>query len=131
MRQLLECMPSDLLGGRTDPDALLLSTVRRLAETVAGDPMTWRPILLAPEGTPAAVRRRIERDRELVRQRIEGLLTAGLALRGASGVDTEIASHAAIAAAEHFGRMLVAQPPQIDIERLIAAIRSLLATLSR
>jgi AcrR family transcriptional regulator len=131
MAQLLEAMPDDLLGAAaaTEPDSLILATVRRLAETVAGDPMTWRPILLAPEGTPKAVRERIERDRELVRRRIEGLLAAGLALRGVTGVDTEIASHAAIAAAEHFGRMLVAEPPGVEVDRLLSAIESLLAAL--
>src|SRR5436305_6496999 len=41
MKQLLECMPSDLLSAGADPDALLLSTVRRMTETVAGDPLTW------------------------------------------------------------------------------------------
>jgi AcrR family transcriptional regulator len=128
MAQLLDAMPADL-GAGGDPDALLVGTARRLAETVAGDPMTWRPILLAPEGTPRPVRERIERDREVVRARIEALLAAGLALRGTTGVDTEIASHAAIAAAEHFGRMLVADPPGIDIDRLVAAIGSLLAAL--
>jgi AcrR family transcriptional regulator len=129
MKQLLECMPSDLLSAGSDPDTVLLGTVRRMAETVAGDPLTWRPILLPPEGTPEPVRRRIARDREVVRERIEGLITAGLALRGVTGVDTEITSHALIATAEHFGRMLVDDPPGVDIDRLVDAVRSLLATL--
>jgi AcrR family transcriptional regulator len=129
MNQLLACMPSNLLSAAADPDALVLSTVRRMAETVAGDPLTWRAILLAPEGTPAPVRRRIERDRELVRQRIDALLATGLALRGITKIDTEIASHAAVATAEYFGRMLVADPPTIEIDRLVAAVSSLLAAL--
>jgi hypothetical protein len=75
------------------------------------------------------VRRRIARDREVVRERIEGLITAGLALRGVSDVDTEITSHALIATAEHFGQMLVDDPPAVDIDRLVEAVRSLLAAL--
>lgn len=129
MKQLLECMPSDLLSAGQDPDALLLSTARRMAETVAGDPLTWRPILLPAEGTPEAVRLRIAHDREIVRERIEGLLAAGLALRGVTGVDLLVTSHAAIAVAEHFGRMLVADPPAIEIDRLVAAIGAFLTAL--
>jgi AcrR family transcriptional regulator len=130
MNQLLACMPSNMLSSGSDPDALLITTVRRMAETVAADPLTWRPILLAPEGTPAAVRARIARDREVVRERIEGLLAAGLALRGVTGVDTVVASHAAVATAEHFGRMLVADPPGIEIDRLVDAVGSLLRALA-
>jgi AcrR family transcriptional regulator len=129
LNQLLACMPPNLLSAGSEPDALLLSTVRRMAETVAGDPLTWRPILLAPEGTPAAVRQRVERDREVVRERIEGLLAAGLALRKVTGVDTEMASHAAVATAEYFGRMLVADPPRVEIDRLVDAVGSLLRAL--
>jgi AcrR family transcriptional regulator len=129
MAQLLECMPADLLSAGADPDDVLLSTIRRMAETVADDPLTWRPILLPLESTPAAVRKRIEHDREIVRHRIEGLIAAGLALRGIGGVDAEVLSHAAVATAEHFGRMLLADPPAIEIERLVDAVGSLLGAL--
>jgi AcrR family transcriptional regulator len=128
LAQLMEALPPEL--GSADPDSLVLATVRRLAEAVAADPMTWRPILLAPEGTPEPVRVRIARDRELVRARIAALLELLAADRGPA-VDTEIASHAVIGVAEYFGRMIVEDPAALDIDRLLAATGTLLAALRR
>jgi AcrR family transcriptional regulator len=127
LEQLLTALPADLANG--DPAALIVATARRLAESVVGDPSTWRPILLAPEGTPQAVRERIARDRELVRTRIMSLLDTIVAQRTAPPIDTEIASHAVIGVAEYFGRLLVDQPAAVDAERLVTAIDGLLAVV--
>lgn len=127
LSQLLAALP--LQADLDDPDALLTATVRRLIDSVAGDPLTWRPILLAPEGTPAAVRERIARDREMVRARIEALAAAWLHRRGGPGVDPGIAAHALIAIAEHFGRMIVEDPERFEADRLLATVKGLLEAL--
>jgi AcrR family transcriptional regulator len=129
LNQLFGALPTDL--GLEDPDAYLIAAVRHLIEIVSDDPHTWRPILLSGEGTPLVVRERIARDRDVVRGRIEWLLDAGLRLRGAPEVYTEMASHALIAVAEYFGRMLIERPDQFDPERLVAGIEGLLAQLRR
>ena len=129
LAQLLSALPLDPDLG--DPDAFLTATVRRLIETVGGDPLTWRPILLAPDGTPPAVRERIARDREVVRARIEALVAAGLRLRGGPDVDPGIAAHALVAIAEHFGRMIVEDPVRFEADRLLATVEGLLAALGR
>jgi AcrR family transcriptional regulator len=129
LKQLLEALPTDL--GLDDPDAYLVAAVRRLVEIVAQDPLTWQPILLSTEGTPPAVRERIVRDREVVRARIEFLLEAGLRLRGGPEIDTELASHALIAIAEYFGRMLIEQPDQFDQDRLVGGVQRLLDSFRR
>ena len=127
--QLVAVVPLDL--GAEDPDAFLVQTAARLVETVRGDPLTWRPILLAPEGTPAPVRRRIDRDREVVRRRIETLLAAGLAARGGPEIDVEMASHALVGMAEYFGRLIVEQPETFAADRLVAMIDTLVRSLAR
>ncbi len=127
LEQLLTALPVDLMRG--DPSAAIVATVRRLAESVAGDPSTWRPILLAPEGTPQAVRERIARDREVVRIRIKALLEAVVPPGRAALIDTEIASHAVIGMAEYFGRLLVDEPAAVEVERLVAAVEGVLAGL--
>jgi AcrR family transcriptional regulator len=127
LNQLFGALPTDL--GLEDPDAYLIAAVRHLIEIVLDDPHTWRPILLSGEGTPLVVRERIARDRDVVRGRVEWLLDAGLRLRGGPEVDTEMASHALIAVAEYFGRMLIERPDQFDPERLVAGIERLLAQL--
>jgi hypothetical protein len=106
-----------------------MAAVRRLIETVAGDPLTWRPILLAPDGTPPAVRERIARDRDVVRERLQALLAPTLAQRPAAGIDPGIAAHALLAIAEHFGRMIVDDPEHFDADPLLMTVETLLAAL--
>lgn len=127
LQQLADVLPSDL--GAQDPDAFVVATVRRMIAIVTGDPLTWRPILLAPDGTPQAVRERIERDREVLRQRIALLLEAGLALRGGPELDGEVMSHALMAILEHFARLLVVDPERFDADRLAATVSAVLAAL--
>ncbi|HWF55499.1 MAG TPA: TetR/AcrR family transcriptional regulator [Solirubrobacteraceae bacterium] len=122
--QLAAALPTDLDGG--DPGATLILAVRRLAEAVRADPTTWRPVLLAPDTMPAAVRDRIASDREVVRQRLRTLLEAGARQLRVDDLDAEIAAHAAIGVAEYFGRLIVEDPEGFDTERLVRAVGSLL-----
>ena len=55
----------------------IIGAVRSMVEVVASDPDTWYPILLPPDGTPAVVRERIDRDRERVRAAVRGAAVLG------------------------------------------------------
>jgi AcrR family transcriptional regulator len=128
LTQLLSAFPEDV--DTAAPAVLVSATVRAMVETVRADPLTWRPILLAPEGTPDAVRERVDRDRDLVRKRIQALLDVAAALRpGLARLDTEIAAHALVAVAEYFGRQIVAAPEEFDGERLARAVEALAVAL--
>lgn len=113
----------------SDPDRLVAETARRLIEAVRSDPMTWKPILLAPSGMPEQVRSRIDRDRENFLTQVTGLLEIGLLLRGGPVVDAEVAAHAILAVLEHFGRILLLEPDRFETERLVGTITGLLAAL--
>ena len=110
----------------TEPDEFLVNAAVRMIDAITDDPHTWRPILLAPNGTPEMVRARIDRDRERVRRQIGHLLEVGLALRGGPKLDVEVVSHAVVAVLEHFGRLLLEDPRRFETDRLVAAIRGLL-----
>lgn len=113
-----------------DLDGYLARTITDLLAMVAGDPLTWRPILLAHRGTPVAVRERIDRDRDVVRARIAALIDLAFAGRaGAAGVDTGIVAHALLAVAEHFGRMALETPEAVDPARLTSTVSALLAAV--
>ena len=71
LTQLAEVFPDELPDG--EPDAFLLATVRALIGRVLADPDTWRPILVAGDGTPAVVRDRIDGDRDRIRAQIADL----------------------------------------------------------
>ena len=112
-----------------DPDAFLLDALRAWIDRVSNDQLTWRPILLAPHGTPEAVRARIDADRERIRGQLAGLLEIGIALRGGPPVDVEIASHALIGVLEHFGRLLLEDPDRFEPDRLVSFAAGALALL--
>ena len=128
LAQLQEAM-SDDASLLTSPDEFLVNAAVRMIDAITDDPHTWRPILLAPSGTPEMVRERIERDRERVRQQIGQLLEVGLALRGGPKLDVEVVAHALVAVLEHFGRLLLEDPKRFETDRLVAAIRGLLSAL--
>jgi AcrR family transcriptional regulator len=125
----LEEAVSDDASMLTAPDEFLVDAAVRMIDAIMSDPHTWRPILLAPSGTPEAVRARIERDREQVRRQIGRLLEVGLAVRGGPKLDVEVMSHALVAVLEHFGRLLLEHPRRFETERLVAAIRGLLTAI--
>ena len=130
LAQLEEAM-SDDASLLTSPDEFLVNAAIRMIDAITDDPHTWRPILLAPSGTPEMVRERIERDRERVRQQIGQLLEVGLALRGGAKLDVEVVAHALVAVLEHFGRLLLEDPKRFEADRLVAAIRGLLSSIGR
>ena len=128
LAQLEEAMSGDA-SMLNAPDEFLVNAAVRMIDAITDDPHTWRPILLAPNGTPEMVRERIERDRERVRQQIRQLLDVGLALRGGPKLDVEVVTHALVAVLEHFGRLLLEDPKRFETDRLIAAIRGMLSAL--
>ena len=128
LSQLEEAM-SDDTSLLTSPDEFLVNAAVRMIDAITDDPHTWRPILLAPSGTPEMVRERIERDREQVRRQIGQLLEVGLAIRGGPTLDVEVVAHALVAVLEHFGRLLLEDPHRFETDRLVAAIRGMLSAL--
>jgi AcrR family transcriptional regulator len=108
-------------------DAYLKRTIRDMAAVVAGDPMTWRPIFLAYEGTPATVRARIDAARDVVRGRIEEVAEGAIAaIGGASEIDAGVISHSLVAIGEYFGRRILEAPETIDIDRIANTVSALL-----
>lgn len=127
LTQLAAALPLD--PDLSDPDRLVVETVRRMIEAVRADPLTWQPILLAPSGMPEQVRSRIDGDRENFLIQVAGLLEIGLAVRGGPVLDAEVVAHAILAILEHFGRILLLEPDRFETERLVGTITGLLAAL--
>lgn len=101
-------------------------TVTGLVEMVTGDPRTWTPILAGGADTPAVVRGRIERDRELVRTTMKSLIEPVLAgRRGSDEIDSDVVSHTLIAIGEYYGRMLLEDPDSVDAAALSRTLGAL------
>ena len=115
--------PADLAGHLT-------RTVRELVAMLQEDPQLWRPIFLTHGGTPAAVLERVDRDREVVRARIQETLEPALAARGdTTTLDPGIVSHALVGMGEHFARLLLERPGDVDVDALAATVGGLLAAV--
>ena len=121
MQQLTARIAPPQLGG--DLRAYLHDVVVALVTMVAEDGRTWKPIFHASLDTPALARERIDRDRELIRQRFVLLLSLGVA--SDTGADLPLLSHALVAIGEYFARMILDDPASIDADRLAATITAL------
>jgi len=113
----------------SNPTEFVSVSVRHLAAVLRDDPEMWRPILLAPEGMPDAVRMRIEADKDRIRMLFAAWISAVQAQRAGPVLDAEVLAHAILAIVEHFGRVLLIDPGKFDDERLVDAARGLLSAL--
>jgi AcrR family transcriptional regulator len=103
-------------------------TVRDLVAMITDDPLTWRLIFLASAGTPVAVRERVDRDREVVRERLRTVVELAIAAGGAAGVlDPEVVSHLLVALGEYFGRLIMERPDAVDPDRIATTLSAMLA----
>ncbi|MFF7446503.1 MULTISPECIES: TetR family transcriptional regulator [unclassified Streptomyces] len=124
--RLLETVPD--VGDLCDPAAFGSEAVRRMAGMLHEDPDTWRLILLPPGNMPAAVRDRIEADRERFRLLVERWISLLLA-DGDTGLDPRVLAHALVACAEHFGRIALTDPGRFDVPQLTGQLRLILGAL--
>jgi len=128
LKQLARALPG--APGDQDPGEFVVALVRSMVDVVGGDPDTWHPILLPPDGTPRVVRERIDRDREEVRRQLAALVAWALARRGGpGGVDLELASHSLIVVVEQWGRLILRDPEQFSADRIAGFVERLVRGL--
>lgn len=113
--QLVAFMPSEL---GDDPREGLMSTLRAYLQAVESDPVTWRLVLVPPEGAPALLRERIAAGRAAVVEQ--------LAAAAASSPDPELTARALSAAADEAARLLLSDPRRYPPERILSHARWLL-----
>jgi AcrR family transcriptional regulator len=129
LAQLAEVMPAE---PSIDPDELIVTGFDAFLGSVAASPTSWRLILMPAEGTPAAVRDRVESNRRRIAARLEELLTWGIQARGGpKGLDVEIAAQGLIATAEQMARLVLTDPKRFTPERISEFVRTLLAAVER
>ncbi len=130
LRVLDSVVPADPAGRH--PDEVLVESIGAFLAAVAAHPHAWRLILLPIEGTPAPVRRQVERKRAALLGRLRELVAWGLEHRGGPhGLDEELLSRAILSVGEEAGRLLLTDPERYPAERLVGFARSLLAAVAR
>lgn len=116
-------------GDDVDPDALLLRGITAYLETVAGDPDTWRLILVPPEGAPPELTERVTTQRRVMLRTLRGLLDWGLERRGGPAVDADLFARAVFTLAEGAARLLLEAPERWTVEQFTDFTRTTLAAL--
>jgi AcrR family transcriptional regulator len=126
LRSVAQAAPA--LPEGTDPTAAALAWVRALAEAVAGNPVTWRLMLIPPQGTPEIVREHVQRGRDVVLEQARALVAAIFV--GRRDVDVELAARAIVAVAEECAKLLLDRPAEFPPERLAGFAAASLTALT-
>lgn len=126
LSQLAEVIPSE---PGDDPREALLGALRRYLETVSADPVTWRLVLMPPEGAPAVLRRQITEGRDAVVASLAQLVGSGMG-PGPDSPDPELTARTISAIADEGARLMLTDPKRYPIERQIEHSRWLLTRLS-
>lgn len=127
--QLLAAFPQD--PSRLASEHLAGDIARAWAQAVRENPQTWTPVLLTGAQTPAPVLDRIEQGRDVVRKALADFITAGRDLDPATARHHLWTAHAVVAAAEHFGRLVLTQPDAITDDELAELFNDLVNGLLR
>jgi AcrR family transcriptional regulator len=125
--QLAEVLPQRLDAG-AGPREDLLAALRGYLRAVRDDPVTWRLVLMPPEGAPPVLRERIGAGRDAVVATLATLVRPGLA-PGSESPDPQLTARTLSAVADEAARLLLTDPDEYPIERLVAHADWLLSRL--
>ena len=119
LTQLAEILPAE--EPAEDPRQQMLSALRGYLEAVRDDPITWRLVLMPPEGAPPVLRERIAEGRAAAVAQLARLVGPGLAPNGRSASpDPELTGRSLSALADEYARMVLTEPERFPIDRLVA-----------
>jgi AcrR family transcriptional regulator len=120
--QLAEIVPTDLAAG--DPVDLLMGALRTFLEAVDRDPITWRLVLMPPEGAPESLHEAIAAGRAGVGFQLARFAAPNLAGEGGTAPpDPELTATLLQAVSEEYARLLLEQPEHYPLDRLLAHAR--------
>jgi AcrR family transcriptional regulator len=117
LEQLADVLPRDL--GEGDPREPLLAALRGYLEAVEAEPVTWRLVLMPPEGAPPVLRDRIAQGRAAVVAQLSEAMRPGIG-PGRESPDPELTARTLSALADEAARLLLTDPQRYPIERLLA-----------
>lgn len=124
--QLSDLVPSGDYEG--DPVDLLADCLQAFLEAVRDDPVTWRLVLMPPEGAPESLHAAIARERAAVAVQLAGVSNS--AGSGGASPDPELTGLALQALSEEASRLLLRDPERFTVERLVEHGRWTLGKLS-
>ncbi len=128
LAQLAQILPPRL-ADRGSPREDLLVALRGYLEAVAADPVTWRLVLMPPEGAPAVLRDTITDGRNAVVAALAEVVRPGFGST-AESPDPELTARTLSAVSDEAARLLLTDPGTYSIDRLLAHSGWLLTRLA-
>lgn len=126
LSQLAEVLPQP--AAEASPREDLIAGLRGYLEAVAADPVTWRLVLIPPEGAPAVLRERITAGRDAVVLALAEVVGPGLT-PGSESPDPQLTARTLSAVSDEAARLLLTNPDEYTIERLVTHADWLLSRL--
>jgi AcrR family transcriptional regulator len=124
--QLAEVLPRDLASG--DPRENLLAGLRGYLAAAEADPVTWRLVLMPPEGAPDVLRERVTAGRAAVLAQLAEAIGGGF---GPSvSPDPELTARMLSTLADESARLVLTDPERYPPERVVEHARWSLGLLS-
>jgi AcrR family transcriptional regulator len=117
LEQLGAVMLTSLPDGSGRREALL-DALRAYLETIQADPVTWRLVLMPPEGAPHVLRQQVEAGRDGVVTALAQVVGPGLAPDRPSP-DPQLTARFLSAISDEAARLLLSDPQEYPIERLM------------
>jgi AcrR family transcriptional regulator len=127
LTQLASIMPLELPEGGERKQALL-GALRGYLEAIQADPVTWRLVLMPPEGAPHMLREQVERGRDGVVATLAQVVGPGLAPERPSP-DPQLTARLLSALSDEAARLMLSDPGEYPIERLMRHAEWLLGQL--
>ena len=128
LTQLADVLPRP--DPANEPREALVAAMEGYLEAVRADPVTWRLVLMPPEGAPASLRERIENGRAAVVAVLAQFVDVAFAGERASP-DPELTARMISALADEAARLALARPDEFPVERLVRHTRWLVERLTR
>ncbi len=117
----LEQLASFLPDARSSRDrkTALLGAIRGYLEAARADPVTWRLVLMPPEGAPAGLRERIAEGRAAVVGRLAEIVEPGLTAGGGSP-DPELTAWTLSVLSDEAARLVLTGNEHFGVDRILA-----------
>jgi AcrR family transcriptional regulator len=128
LSQLVPILPQALPDGG-DRSAALLSALRGYLETIERDPVTWRLVLMPPEGAPQVLRDTVEHGRDAIVAALAQVVGPGLAPERPSP-DPALTARLLSALSDEAARLLLKDPERYPLDRLMTHAEWLLQQLT-